>query len=57
MTDLIEQIARQRYRNNSYWMELLRIAYECDPDQTKEVLRKLNEGDKAVSELVRKLAE
>jgi len=39
---VINQIEDVRKSNNSLWMDLLRIAFDNDPDATKQILRKIN---------------
>ena len=57
MADLIDQIGAIRTRNNGYWMELLRLALEVDPERAKAILRQIQECDTEVTRLARKLAE
>lgn len=57
MADLIDRIEEIRTRNNSVWMNLVRLALECEPGRTKELLRQIEEYDSAVTSLLRELAE
>lgn len=47
-----------RAKNNDLWMEILRIALEARPQETKNVLRQIKNNDKEISrnagELIRK---
>jgi hypothetical protein len=53
----IYEIEHIRTRNNSLWMELLRIALRHAPEEAKKVLRKINENDNAVSRLLKELVD
>jgi hypothetical protein len=53
----IYEIEHIRTRNNSLWMELLRIALKHAPEEAKTVLRKINENDNAVSRLLKELVD
>ena len=55
--DAIGKITSIRARNNDLWMRLLQIALEAAPDEAKEVLRQINENDRAVSGLLGELAK
>lgn len=55
--DTIGAITAVRSRNNDLWMKLLEIAMETAPDETKAVLRQINENDRAVSGLLAELAK
>lgn len=53
----ITKIGLIRARNNDLWMKLLEIALVTAPDETKEVLRQINENDRKVSDLLGELAK
>ena len=57
MKDVIEEIARVRARNNGLWMSILEIALEAAPEDTKEVLREINDNDRAISAMLRELTQ
>jgi hypothetical protein len=57
MPDLIDRIEEVRGRNNGYWMQLLRIAMEADPDRTRGVLRRIEECDTMITRLLTELGE
>lgn len=57
MADLIDRIEEIRTRNNSVWMNLVRLALEAEPERAKELLRQIEEYDSAVTSLLRELAE
>ena len=54
--DLIELITTIRARNNKCWMGLLRLAVKHAPKEAKELLRKIQENDLAISKANGKLS-
>lgn len=56
-SQIIDTIQRVRAENNTNWMDLLRIAMEHAPKETKATLAKINKADKQISKLVGKLAK
>jgi hypothetical protein len=57
MADVIDRIEEIRTRNNGAWMTLLRIALEADPERTRKVLAQIDEHDREISKLLRRLAD
>ncbi len=55
--ETIDRIAKVRASNNALWMQILEIALETAPDETKAVLREINSNDRAISGLLAELAE
>ena len=55
-TSVVDKIEEIRKNNNKYWMNLLRIALESSPKQSKLVLKKINTNDKKISKLFSELA-
>jgi Na+/serine symporter len=54
---IIDEIEKVRTVNNVNWMDVLRIAFKHSPDETKKLLKKINEEDKKISVLFKKLEE
>tara|TARA_B100000989_G_scaffold287914_1_gene258038 strand:- start:12163 stop:12348 length:186 start_codon:yes stop_codon:yes gene_type:complete len=52
---IIDKISKAREKNNKNWMNLLKIAFESDPNNTKKIMRNINSQDKKISNLVKKL--
>lgn len=52
--DTIEEVRRT---NNHLWMQLLRIAMEKAPDETKTILRQINLNDRYIADQMMKLGE
>lgn len=55
-TSVVDKIEEIRKNNNKNWMNLLRIALESSPKQSKLVLKKINTNDKKISKLFSELA-
>ena len=53
---IIGQIEKTRSVNNVNWMNILRIAIKKSPDQTIEVMKKINTRDKKIADLFKKLS-
>lgn len=58
MTDLeiINEIEKIRSKNNVNWMDVLRIAFKHAPEETREVMFKINQSDDKISDLLKKLS-
>ena len=54
ITDEIEKI---RTKNNVNWMDILRLAFINAPEETKIIMKKINQEDNRISELFGKLSE
>jgi hypothetical protein len=52
--DFIERI---RDDNNILWMNILRIALEHAPKETKDILRQIKNNDTSISETLGKIAD
>lgn len=51
----IDQIEAIRRDNNVLWMQVLRIAMATSPEETRRVLKSINENDKKISDLLGKV--
>lgn len=54
---LIDEIEKIRAANNVNWMDLLRLAFINAPEETKQLIRKINTDDNKISTLFAKLGE
>ena len=52
---IISQIENIRKKNNVNWMNILRIAFEYNPNTTAKVMSKIYSDDKRIGVLVKKL--
>lgn len=46
----IDEIQKIRVENNKLWMDLLRIAMNKDPENTKRILKEIRKNDLLVSD-------
>lgn len=54
---IINQIEKIRSKNNVNWMNILRLAFELDPQKAKKIMKKINFDDKKISLLLKKLTK
>ncbi len=54
---LINKIESIRSTNNINWMDILRIAIKHSPDETKKILKNINDKDNKISKIVKKLSK
>lgn len=52
---IINKIQAIRAKNNKNWMDILRLAYKLDPNNTSKIMKKINIDDKKISNLLKKL--
>ena len=55
--NIINKIERMRKKNNSNWMNLLKIAFKYSPYEAANVMKSINEKDKRISYLLNKLSK
>jgi hypothetical protein len=53
----INKIENIRKKNNSNWMQILRIAIKFAPSQTAKVMSQVYKSDSKISSLVKKLTK
>ena len=52
---IVNQVKQIRTKNNSCWMELLKLALEYAPEKAKKVLKEINKNDKQITFLIGKI--
>ena len=52
---IVNQVKKIRTKNNTCWMELLKLALEYAPEKSKKVLKEINKNDKQITRLIGKL--
>ena len=52
---IINQIEKIRKKNNTSWMNILRIAFKTNPKKTARVMSRIYLGDQKISKLVKEL--
>ena len=55
--EIIDEIEKVRTRNNSNWMDILKIAFKNDPKATAQVMSKIYTYDQKISKLAKKLGK
>ena len=53
--DIINKIEKVRSKNNTNWMNILRIAFKHSPKETAKVMSKIYTEDKNITRLAKKL--
>jgi len=48
---IIDQIEKERSKNNINWMDVLRLALKNAPDETIKLMKSINKKDKKISSL------
>lgn len=58
MTDLeiIDAVEKVRAKNNTNWMDVLRLAFKHDPESARALFARINQKDKEISQLLEQLA-
>ena len=54
---IIDKIEKVRTKNNSNWMDILRLALKSSPKRAIKIMMQINEKDKKISSLLSKLNE
>jgi hypothetical protein len=52
---IVDQIEKIRGKNNSNWMDLLRLALKLDHKKTSEILYEIYKYDQQISSLAKKI--
>ena len=54
---IIDEIEKIRSNNNVNWMDVLRLAFIHAPEESKKLMKKINQEDNRISELFEKLSK
>ena len=54
---IIDQIENVRKKNNTNWMNILRIAFKYAPKETSRIFSLINKKDKSISKLANLLTK
>jgi len=54
---IIDEVETVRTKNNVNWMDVLRLAFIHAPEESKKLMKKINQEDNRVSELFKKLSK
>ena len=52
---IIDKIESTRSKNNINWMAILRLAIKNAPDESIKILKKINNSDQKISNLLKKI--
>lgn len=55
--NIIDEIEKVRTKNNVNWMDVLRLAFIHAPEESKKLMKRINEEDNKISELFEKLSK
>jgi len=53
--DIIDKIQKVRAKNNSNWMDILRLAFKHNPKESSKIMSNIYSDDQKISNLVKKL--
>ena len=53
---IIDEIEHVRSRNNVNWMDILRLAFTHAPEESRELMKKVNTEDERISALLKELS-
>jgi hypothetical protein len=54
--DFINQIQKIRSKNNSNWMDILRLGFKHDPKKASKIMSQIYIDDQKIGKIVKKLA-
>ena len=54
-TNIISKIEKIRSKNNTNWMDILRLGFKHDPKKASLIMKNIYKDDKKISSLVKKL--
>lgn len=55
--EIINEIEKVRKGNNLNWMDILRLSFKSDLEQSKKIFKKINSSDKKINNLSQKLSK
>ena len=55
--EIIDKIQDVRKKNNVNWMNILRLAFECNPTKAKEIMKGVKSCDEEINKLTYELAK
>jgi len=55
--DIINDIQDIRAKNNTHWMDLVKLSFEVAPTESRDIFKKIKYCDEKVNELLKELAE
>tara|TARA_B100000945_G_C20298524_1_gene556825 strand:+ start:44 stop:235 length:192 start_codon:yes stop_codon:yes gene_type:complete len=52
---IINAIEKTRKKNNSNWMDLMRLSFRYNPIESKKIVKNIFKEDKKINKLIKKL--
>jgi len=53
----IDEVEKVRSQNNVNWMDVLRLAFIYAPEESKKLMKRINQEDNKISELFEQLSK
>jgi len=53
----IDNVQEIRTKNNSLWMDIVRVAMRANPEHTKKILREIIINDQDISKIIKKISK
>ena len=54
---IINEIQKIRAKNNTHWMDVVKLAFKIAPDEARDIFKKIKYCDERVNELLKELAD
>tara|TARA_B100000214_G_C23878622_1_gene586186 strand:- start:190 stop:966 length:777 start_codon:yes stop_codon:yes gene_type:complete len=54
---IINEIQEIRARNNTHWMDVVKLAFRLSPDEAREIFKKIKHCDQKINHLLKELAD
>ena len=54
---IINEIQEIRAKNNTHWMDVVKLAFKLAPEEARDIFKKIKQCDFQVNELLKELAE
>lgn len=54
---IIDKVQEIRRKNNVCWMNILRLAFEAQPQRAKKIMQQINKNDAKVTMLMSRLGD
>ena len=55
--EIINEIQDIRARNNTHWMDVVKLAFRVTPKESREIFKKIKQCDFKINELLKELAD
>ncbi len=52
---IINSIEKTRKKNNSNWMDLMRLSFKYNPTESKKIVKNIFKEDKKINKLIKRL--